>query len=272
MAGVSANVVVPPAVATEPNGLKRGLAIDGAGAAEAPRALQLEAGSGERDARRRQTFLAMIGHELRTPITSIVAGAELLHGRQLDEETRGEVASLVVEEANRVHILVEQLTTLTLLHSAGSALASEPVHLVHLVRKVGAREAARRPGLNVRVPPLASGVSAALGDEDSIAQVLTILIDNAAKYAGSTRSLEISVHPAGSEVAVHVLDRGPGLRGAEPERLFGLFHRGEPEGATGSGIGLYVARQIVIALRGRVWAKDREGGGADFGFALPLAK
>jgi two-component system sensor histidine kinase KdpD len=232
----------------------------------------IEEGSREPDARLRQAFLAMVGHELRTPITSIVAGAELLQGMQLDEQIHREVAALVVEEANRVHMLVDQLTSLTLLQSAGSSLRSEPVHLVHLARRVGAREAARRPGLELRLPEIESDMAVGLGDEGFVAELLTILIDNAAKYGGAAPTVEIRVRPTGSEVEVHVLDQGPGLRGAEPGRLFALYQRSAPDGATaGSGIGLYVARQIAVAMRGRVWARDREEGGADFGFALPAA-
>jgi signal transduction histidine kinase len=224
-----------------------------------------------REARRHlhRTFMAIVGHELRTPITSIVAGAELLHGSQLDEATRSEVAALLIEEADRVHVLVEQLTALTLLQSTGSFLASEPVHLVHLARKIGIRESARRAGLDLRIPLLNSTPGIALGDESYVAQVLTILIDNATKYAGSAGTVEILVRPIGGEVAVHVLDRGPGLGRAEPERLFDLFERSAVQGVKGSGIGLYVVRQIMVAMQGRVWAKDRAGGGADFGFALP---
>jgi K+-sensing histidine kinase KdpD len=192
---------------------------------------------------------------------------------KLDQQMHREVTALVVEEAHRVHILVDQLTALTLLQSAGSSLAAEPVHLVHLARRVCVREGARRPELDLRLAALDSSPGIALGDEGFIAQALTILIENAGKYGGSARTVEIDVRPAGSEVAVHVLDRGPGLGGAEPERLFALYERGAPEGAVaGTGIGLYVARQIVAAMGGRVWAKDREGGGSDFGFALPSAR
>jgi K+-sensing histidine kinase KdpD len=225
------------------------------------------------DALLRGAFLAMVGHELRTPITSIVAGAELLHGMHLDADTHAEVATLLVEEAHRVHILVEQLTALTLLQSGGASIASEPVHLLHLARRVGVREAARRSNMDLRVPHLDSSATIALGDEGFIGQVLTILIDNAAKYGEPTRGVELVVRPAGSEVAVHVLDRGPGLQGADPDELFRLFQRADHDRqVAGSGIGLYVASQIVVAMGGRIWAQDRDGGGADFGFALPAVR
>ena len=214
----------------------------------------------EPDARLRQAFLATIGHELRTPISSIVAGAELLQGARLNEATRDEVTALVVEEANRVNILIEQLTALTLLQSIGSAAASEPIHLVHLTRKVGAREARRRPGIHIQLPRLQPG-GIALGDEGLVDQVLTILIDNAAKYAAPTGEVEVTVEQAGDEIAVHVLDRGPGLQGADPERLFELFERAPIHAGDGrgTGIGLYVASQIVAAMHGRIWAADRPG-------------
>ena len=234
----------------------------------------MQAGPREPDARLRQAFLAMIGHELRTPIASIVGGAELLHHRALDQATQEEVTGLVMEEANRVHLLIEQLTALTLVQSADAPLEAEPVHLVHLVRRVGAREARRRVGLDVRLPPLDAPRPVALGDEGFIAQVLAILIDNAAKHASSSSCVELTVEPARDRVAVHVLDRGPGLPAGAPARLFELFERAFPNAASpaGSGIGLYVAKQIIAAMGGSIWAKARAGGGADFGFSLPVAR
>jgi signal transduction histidine kinase len=231
----------------------------------------MESGLHQADARLRQAFLAMIGHELRTPISSIVAGAELLHGAGLDDVTRDEVTGLVVEEAHRVNLLIEQLTSLTLLHSIGSAAASEPVHLFHLVRRVGLREASRRSDLRLRLPRLEPRPTIALGDEAFIDQVLTILFDNAAKYAAPNGNVEVTVEQAGDEVAVHVLDDGPGLRGTDPRRLFELFERAPIHAGDGrgTGIGLYVASQVVTAMHGRIWAADRPGGGGDFGFALP---
>ncbi len=253
---------IPVRVRRRPIGTRAALGVATYVIEDAPR-------GGDEDLRR--AFLAMVGHELRSPVTSVVAGAELLHASGLDRATRAEVASLLVEEANRVSMLVEQLTTLTLLQSAGSSLAGDPIHLVHLVRKVGSREAARRPGLDLRLPRLASSAAVVLGDEGFIAQVLTILIDNAAKYAGGAGTVEIVIEPDGDEVGVHVLDHGPGLGTSDAERLFELFQRGraDGDGPGGLGIGLYVARQIVGVMHGRVWAHNRAGGGADFGFALP---
>jgi signal transduction histidine kinase len=233
----------------------------------------IESGQREPDARLRQAFLATMGHELRTPISSIVASAELLQGGRLDDVTRDEVTRLLVEEANRVNILIELLTSLTALQSPGAAATSEPVHLVHLARRVGARERRRRSGLRLRLPSLDESRCVALGDDVFVAQVLTILIDNAAKYAAPTDAVEITVELAGDEIAVHVLDRGPGLQRTDPAKLFELFERAGPDrgDGRGTGVGLYVASQIIAAMHGRIWASDRPGGGADFAFALRKA-
>jgi signal transduction histidine kinase len=248
-------------------------------AASTTATLVLEEDSHTPDAERREAFLAMIGHELGTPITSIVAGAELLRGDALDEASREEVASLVVEEANRTHLLVEQLTALALLQSQATSAAGEPVHLYHVAQRVAARSAARRAGLNVRLDPADTLTGPAVGDEGYVAQVVEILIDNAAKYAGTAAPVEIVLEATGGQVELHVLDRGPGLPEGDHDRLFELYERAAGDGAggtprgvpgpRGSGIGLYVARELVYAMGGRMWARQRAGGGADVGFALP---
>ena len=233
----------------------------------------LESRHPELNARMRTALLAMLGHELRTPITSIVAGADLLQSARLEDPARDEITALLLEEAHRVNILIEQLTALTRLQSMGSAVDVEPVNLLHLARRVGGREARRRPGMQLQLPRLQSSGPIALGNEGFIAEVLMIMIDNAAKYAGAYGEVEVTVEAAGNHAAVHVLDRGPGLDGTEPARLFELFARATLHrwDGRGTGIGLYVASQIVAALRGRIWAANRPDGGADFGFALPLA-
>ena len=102
---------------------------------------------------------------------------------------------------------------------------------------------------------------------------MAILIDNATKYAGEAGRIVVRVEACGPETAVRVLDEGPGLPLPGSEAVFRLFHRGPSADAqrSGTGIGLFVARAIVEAMGGRIWAENREGGGADVGFALPVA-
>jgi signal transduction histidine kinase len=218
----------------------------------------------------RDAFLGILGHELRTPITSIVGGAELLQSDGLDPDTHREVAAALVAEADRLHLLVEQLLHLASLERRGAA--PEPLHVAHLVRRVARAERARLPRLKLDVRIEGKEHSVALGDAGFVDQVLRILLDNAVKYAGADGSLVLRVHTTDQEVAVHVLDDGPGLPPGG-DAIFRLYQRGagRDEAGAGSGIGLFVARAIIEAMGGRTWAEGRVPRGADVGFALPAA-
>jgi signal transduction histidine kinase len=219
----------------------------------------------------RDAFLGILGHELRTPITSIVGGAELLQADGLEPDTHREVAAALVAEADRLHLLVEQLLQLASLERRGPA-PPEPLQLAHLVRRVARAERARLPKLQLEVRVEGKEHSVALGDPGFVDQVLRILLDNAVKYAGVEGSLVVRVEAIDGEVAVHVLDDGPGLPPGG-DAIFRLYQRGAGRDApgAGSGIGLFVARAIIEAMGGRIWAESPKEGGADVGFALPAA-
>jgi len=217
----------------------------------------------------RDAFLGILGHELRSPITSMVGGAELLRDDVLEPDTRAEVSASLVEESHRLNDLIDQLIQLASLERRPRA-SLEPVHVVHTARRVIRRERHRLPRLDVRVVA-GPHVPPVLGDEGFVAQVVTILVDNAAKYGGTGGRVTVEVAQNGREVEVHVIDQGPGLPTEGREALFGLYHRGRPgeiPDRPGTGIGLFVARAVVEAMGGRVWAENRKEGGADVGFAL----
>ena len=221
--------------------------------------------------RLRDAFLGILGHELRTPITSIVGGSELLRNESLDADIRREVAASLSDEADRLNRLVDQLIRLATLERRGSV--AEPVHLVHAARRAAQRERVRFPRLRVDV--VADGrVPAAAGDEGFVGEVLTILLDNAAKYAGPAGRVMVVVSGSEAVAAVHVLDEGPGVPASAGD-IFGLFQRGavaEASSGHGTGIGLFVARAIVEMMGGRIWASNRREGGADVAFELPVAE
>jgi signal transduction histidine kinase len=106
----------------------------------------------------------------------------------------------------------------------------------------------------------------------SISLVIRNLLSNAAKYAGSGATVRVTVAEDGPEyVTIRVEDDGPGIAPTEADQLFELYFRSDAASpAPGSGIGLFVCRQLVAAMGGRIWATSREAGGAEFGFSLPL--
>jgi signal transduction histidine kinase len=225
--------------------------------------------------RLRDGFLGIVGHELRSPISSIFAAADLLRDDHLAADVRTEVAAELGDEAHRLHQLVDQLIRLADLGRADDLVSDEPAHLTHLVTTRIARWRQRQPRLVLELELPGGSPPPVAGDEGYIAQALDILLDNAVKYAGLGERIVIRIEQQEAEVRLHVLDRGPGLPD-DAEPVFGLFRRGVRDrparhpAPPGHGIGLFVARSIIEALHGRIWARNRLDGGADVGFALPI--
>ncbi|HET7030317.1 MAG TPA: HAMP domain-containing sensor histidine kinase [Candidatus Limnocylindrales bacterium] len=226
--------------------------------------------------RLRDGFLNIVGHELRSPISSILGAAELMDDPGLPPEVRADLRTDLVSEARRLDELVGQMVRLADLQPLGDVLTDEPTHLGHLARERVARWRQRRPRLAIEVDAPVDPPPLVAGESGYVAQVIDAILDNAAKYAGSGRITVRIEHGAG-DVRLHVLDEGPGFPAVPPEAIFGLFQRGVARGhelvaPAGNGIGLFVARSIVEALSGRIWAANRADGGADVGFSLPVAK
>ena len=111
------------------------------------------------------------------------------------------------------------------------------------------------------------------GDETLIGQLLANLLENASKHTPAGTPLEIAAHAEDDWLHVAVRDRGPGLPAGDANRLFEKFQRGRPEEAqSGFGLGLSIAQAIVQAHGGRIEARNRDGGGAEFTFVLPLKR
>ena len=108
------------------------------------------------------------------------------------------------------------------------------------------------------------------GEETYVEQVLRNLLSNAAKYGSPGTAVTIAIEDQGDEVAVRVFDEGPGIARGEVEQLFSLFYRSPATAASaaGAGIGLFVSRRLVDEMGGRMWARNRSEGGAEFGFSL----
>jgi signal transduction histidine kinase len=228
----------------------------------------------EREAQQLQeAFISVISHELRTPITTILAGSRLLR-RQIGDgpvatDVTGDLAADIEAEADRLFRIVEDLLVLSRLERRNLLIAQEPVHVAHLVERVVASEARRWPTHRF-VTPERVNVGVVRGEETYIEQVLRNLLANAAKYSPSGSTVEVHVDDDPDGVAVRVLDDGPGIARAEVEQLFTLFYRSPATAATaaGAGIGLFVSRQLVDAMGGRMWAQRRRRGGSEFGFSL----
>jgi two-component system, OmpR family, phosphate regulon sensor histidine kinase PhoR len=217
----------------------------------------------------RDAFLGILSHELRTPVTTIYGGAEVLSRPALADEVRNDVYADIRHEADRLYRLVENMLVLSRVERGGLQIDVEPVLLQRIVPRIVQAEAGRWPGTTfdldsaVGLPPVAA-------EETYLEQVLQNLLSNAAKYGGTQVTVRVSAE--GGEVALLVLDNGAGVDPGEANDLFELFYRspGAARRASGAGIGLFVSRQLIQAMNGRIWARRRDEGGSEFGFTVPV--
>jgi signal transduction histidine kinase len=219
----------------------------------------------------RRAYLSILSHELRTPITTIYGLSKMLRqrGGSLDGTVVAKALEDIEGEADRLQRLVEDLLVLSRAERGKVEVDGEPIGIPRLVRRVAEAER-QRSGRTIDVS-IESGLPLAVGEETYVEQVVRNLLTNAAKYSDEGRPIAIGVVEEGEEVVVRVVDEGIGIAGADAARAFELFFRSKSATrmASGAGIGLFVCRQLVEGMGGRIWARSRDGRGAEFGFWLP---
>jgi signal transduction histidine kinase len=220
----------------------------------------------------RDAFIGVISHELRTPITTIYGLSKML--RQRGATLDGAVVSKAIEdieaEADRLQRLVEDLLVLSRAERGKVEVDGEPIGMARLIRRVAEAERQRSGRtIDVRIEP---GLPLAIGEETYVEQVVRNLLTNASKYSDEGRPIAVTAGEEGDEIVVRVLDEGIGIAGADAARAFELFFRSKSATrmASGAGIGLFVCRQLVEAMGGRIWAEPRETAGTEVGFSLPV--
>ena len=216
--------------------------------------------------RMQQDFIAMASHDLLTPVTVLRARAQLLQRRQSYDETS--VAS-ILEQASRMERLITDLRELVRMEGSRLALRREPVDLGEIVHEalIRARSEGTQHTLRVEAPrfPIVGS-----WDRARLGQVLDNLIGNAIKYSPEGGEIAIRVDATDDVGQVRIEDHGIGITADVLPRLFERFYQGqEPGVSTGLGLGLYIARMLVEAHGGRIWAESEPGRGSTFVISLP---
>ena len=219
-------------------------------------------------------LLRAVSHDLRTPLASVMAASEsLIHGTTWSEDDRQRLAEAINTESRRLDRIVGNLLDLSRIEGGSLRPQKDWYDLGALVDDVLGR---LRPALATH--PIRLSLPDALPpielDYIEIDQVLTNLIENAARYSPQGAPIEVTVTAAESDVRVSVGDRGPGIPPESLAQVFEPFFRlptRKPQ-STGTGLGLSVARGLVQAHGGRIWATNRPDGGACFAFTLTLAR
>ena len=220
----------------------------------------------------RERFLGVLSHELRTPVTSIYGGTQLLLGRgaRLDPATRAELLVSVAAESERLQRMIENLVAMARIERGAEYGGPRPVLVERIIKGLVERERGLWPEVTIKL--VNSGpVAMVAADEEYLAQIMRNLLSNAAKYGGPGSTVEVVLVDGREEVEILVRDNGPGINPEDADKLFNLYFRAAPQAATapGAGIGLFVCHELVTAMGGRIWAKARPEGGAEFGFSLP---
>ena len=224
-------------------------------------------------ARLREAFVAVISHELRTPITTIFGGTRILASRwnTMDDEGRETLLADVADEANRLYRLTEDIIVLTRAEHGPLDAGDEPVHVGWALDQALATIRARRPGTVVQIA-VPANLPVVRGDQTYLEHVLRNLLDNAAKYGGAGSTVVVGAVADADQVTIWVQDEGPGIDEAEADRLFELFYRSPRVSATtpGAGIGLFVCRRLTEAMGGTIEGHNRPERGAVFTVRMPL--
>ena len=276
-----ATLIVPADLPAETDQRMRGQVVPALEAlvAIAQRRDALQAELVETEALRRSddiktAVLRAVSHDLRTPLTAIVAAGHALGGESLTPQDRAELSGAVVGEGNRLARLVDNLLALSRLQAGRAAPRQDWVSVEDLI--AAATEGLRDQTVDVRliVDPDVPEIRA---DAAQLERAFANLLENAARYSGGTAVVVHARRSGGrrDRVLISVVDRGPGIPSAEQERIFEPFYRGRSASAspaTGSGLGLAIVKGFVEANGGSISVQSLPGQGTSFVVSLPVAE
>ncbi len=227
-----------------------------------------------------ERFAADVAHELRNPMTSIRSAVETL-GLVKDAAPRERLLAILQQDIGRLDRLITDISNASRLDAELARESPSPLDLARLMGDIRAFHEATAKAGDIQVKflePASPGPMFVLGREGPIGQVLRNLVDNARSFSRPGGEVRLSLKRAKGEVIAAVEDDGPGMPPENLETVFERFYTARPKGAAfggNSGLGLAIARQIVEAHGGRIWAENRLAGGrvvgARFVVALPAA-
>ena len=216
-----------------------------------------------------EDFVSTISHELRTPLGFIKGYSTSLLRKDTswDEETTQEFLTIIDEEADRLSLLIENVLESARLQSKTLPLRFQPLRLDAVLRDVATRLRARYKDLDVNMD--LQTTQPIHGDGVRIAQVFDNLFTNAIKYAPGS-AIDVMLRQTKEKAVVQLRDHGPGIPKESLPLIFERFYRARSEKATGTGLGLFICKQIIDAHRGKIWAESTLGQGTTFFIELPM--
>jgi signal transduction histidine kinase len=218
--------------------------------------------------RARGEFIANASHELRTPLFSLAGFLELLDEPDLDDATRAEFRAQMRDQVERLTKLATDLLDLSRLDAGRLATVNEPVDLAALAGELAAEFAARAATTGDEIEAEEAGPVEARGDAERILQIGRVLVENALVHTPAGTRVRVSAVRDGHRATLAVADDGPGIPPEARGQVFERFFRLEGGRASGSGLGLAIARELAVAMDGRIELSE-EDGWTRFTLALP---
>ena len=228
----------------------------------------------EEETKKRTEFTRALVHELRTPITPVLAATELLLEGTLNDQSRRLVES-IDRSATNLNRRIDELIDLIRGETDMLPLAMQPVDVLSLLRDIGNEmtpvAATSGHSLTVDLPAASGNI---MGDSDRLRQIVQNLMNNAFKFTPSGGEITLLARIDNATLVVEVHDTGPGIDKEDLERLFDPYYRRveDRERLSGLGLGLAISKRLVELHGGEIWVKSRAGEGTTLGFSLPLVQ
>jgi signal transduction histidine kinase len=235
------------------------------------REVRIRESEGSHEAVVQRALGSVLAHQLRTPLTTIYGGAQLIIQPSASSATRSEAARTVAREAQHLHDIVENLLVLLRFDRVRSAEV-EPVLLQRVLPRGIDLERVAQPGAAIQVT-LPADLPPVQANESHLQHAFRNLLSVALHYTSVDGTVDVAASVAGREVTVVVRDDGPVLGAEEARQAFDLFTRSARTTLDPAGVnlGAFVSRRLVEAMGGRVWATETAGR-METGFALPRAE
>ncbi|WP_027339107.1 sensor histidine kinase [Halonatronum saccharophilum] len=224
----------------------------------------------------RRDLVTNISHDLKTPLATIQLFSEsILDGVLEDEEVEKRYLKTIIEEANNIRILIDQLARLSEFEAGEVRMSMEKINLVQLVcnflKTVELR--LEEKGIEITIDaPQSNKDSLVVGDPTKIYQVIANLINNSIKYTPEGGKIRVEILARKDYIQIDIIDNGIGIPIEDQDRIFERFYRVDKSRNRqdkGSGLGLAIAKEIVNIHGGEIWVDSEEGRGSEFSFILP---
>ena len=234
----------------------------------------LEITSQKEDEQRKNDFIGMVSHELKTPLTSLGAYVQMLHGkaRKNGDSFTASALDKAERQVKKMGTMINGFLNISRLESGKIHLEKQFFNLEGLLSEAIKETLITNPERSIHFVPCNPAFVQA--DRDKIYSVVSNLLSNATKYSPPGKEIEVFCELIGNFAQVSVTDQGIGIKASDTERLFERYYRVETKNTkhiSGFGIGLYLSAEIIERHQGKIWVKSEPEKGSTFFFSLPVS-